>query len=75
MRRGMTAALAWGSLALTAVGCGSATKYVAASTGTADQIKFLYVEKNGDQGVIKCQRAADGTLSQCRTMRLRLAGD
>lgn len=75
MRSRWTSALAAGLLAVFATGCGSATKYVAASTGTADQIKFLYVEKNGDQGVIKCQRAPDGTLSKCRTMQLRLIGD
>lgn len=75
MRSRWTSALAAGLLAMMAAGCGSATKYVAASTGTADQIKFLYVEKGGDQGVIKCQRAPDGTLSNCRTMRLELAGD
>jgi hypothetical protein len=53
-------------------GCGPSTRYVAASTGTVDQIKFLYVEPDGDQGVIKCQRTPDGTLSACRQMQLTL---
>lgn len=56
-------------------GCGPSPRYVAASTGTADQIKFLYVEADGDQGVIKCQRAPDGTLSTCRQMQLTLTGE
>lgn len=56
-------------------GCGPSTRYVAASTGTVDQIKFLYVEPDGDQGVIKCQRTTDGTLSKCRQIELRLIDD
>lgn len=65
-------ACAW--LAAAAMGCAN-PKYVAASTGGADDIKFLYVDQVGQQGVIKCARADDGTLSDCRRMRVVLVGE
>lgn len=60
--------------AATSVGCAN-PKYVAASTGGPDDIKFLYVDQGGGQGVIKCARAQDGSLSQCRRMRVVLVGE
>lgn len=65
-------ALALGLAMLT--GCMN-TRYIAASTGSGDQIKFLYVDQGGNQGVIKCNKAADGALSECRQMRLTLEGE
>lgn len=55
-------------------GCAN-PKYIATSTGGADDIKFLYVDAGGQQGVIKCARSADGALSNCRRMRLVLEGE
>jgi hypothetical protein len=40
-------------------------KLVVHITNARDQIKFLYVQGNG-QGVLKCQVAPDGALTQCR---------
>ncbi len=73
MRRIRTAAV----LALMGglVGCAASPKYVAASTGSPGQIKFLYFKAGGDQGVIKCARAEDGGLSDCRTMTIELKGE
>ncbi len=57
--------------ALGGVGCAN-PKYIATSTGGPDDIKFLFVDASGDQGVIKCARAQDGELSNCRRMRIVL---
>lgn len=65
-------ACAW--LAAAGAGCAN-PKYVAASTGGPDDIKFLYVDQAGQQGVIKCARAGDGSLSECRRMRVVLVGE
>lgn len=56
---------------LAGAGCAN-PKYIATSTGGPDDIKFLFVDASGDQGVIKCARAADGELSNCRRMRIVL---
>lgn len=67
----------WGA-ALCALGLGAGVagcanpKYIATSTGGADDIKFLFVDQYGEQGVIKCDRAEDGELSNCRRMRVVL---
>jgi|GEM_PF-1671123 len=54
-----------------ALGCTNA-KYIATSTGGPTDIKFLYVDQYGEQGVIKCARNDDGELSNCRRMRVVL---
>ena len=68
-----------GLLVLLAIGLGAAgcanPKYVAASTGGPDDMRFLYVDQVGGQGIIKCARAEDGTLSNCRRQRLVLFGE
>lgn len=48
---------------------------IVTSTGGADDIKFLTLDAGGRQGVIKCARAPDGALSNCRRMRLVLEGE
>ncbi len=69
------AAIALGVAVLT-IGCAAQPKYVAASTGTEGQIKFLYNKAGGgEQGLIKCDRADDGTLSKCRVMTITLKGE
>ena len=57
------------TLALSAVvtGCAGSPRVVTAITSSRDQVKFLYIEGNG-QGVIKCKVAADGTLGECHPM-------
>jgi hypothetical protein len=40
-------------------------------TARGDEIKFLYYE-GGDTGVIKCKIAADGALSDCHPMTVKL---
>ncbi len=54
-----------------ALGCAN-PKYIATSTGGPTDIKFLYVDAAGNQGVIKCARTDDGELSNCRRMRVVL---
>lgn len=54
-----------------ALGCAN-PKYIATSTGGPTDIKFLYVDQTGQQGVIKCARTDDGELSNCRRMRVVL---
>jgi hypothetical protein len=58
------------AMALAAVGCGS-PRVVRGITSRADQVKFLYIE-GSTTGVIKCQVAPDGTLSNCRPMTVAL---
>ncbi len=50
-------------------------KYVAASTGGSGQIKFGYIQKKNVTGIIKCQMADDGALSNCRKMTVVLQGE
>lgn len=64
------------ALVLLALGMGATAcanpKYIATSTGGPNDIKFLFVDQGGQQGVIKCDRAAGGELSNCRRMRVVL---
>ncbi len=46
-------------------------RIVKTSTGTNDQIKFL-VEDGTTQTVLDCQRAEDGTLTNCRELPVEL---
>ncbi len=55
--------------------CFPAPKYIAASTGRPGNIKFLYTQRGNKQGVIKCDRAEDGTLSNCRKIKIVLEGE
>lgn len=74
----MKKCLAVGGLWLLAIGllagCVPNPKYVAASTGRVGEIKFLYVDNDG-RGIIKCNRAEDGSLSGCRKMQIVLKGE
>jgi hypothetical protein len=54
-----------------ATGCTPPPKLVVHVTSARDQIKFLYLQGNG-QGVLKCQVAADGALNQCRDVAVAL---
>lgn len=55
------------------VGCGAGPRYVAASTASKGQIKFLHVSNGGnDQGIVKCDMGEDGTLSGCRDVAIVL---
>ena len=56
-----------------ATGC-AGPRYVAASTGSKGQVKFLWTD-GGDQGVVKCSVAKDGDLNQCRQMNLVMEDD
>jgi hypothetical protein len=47
-------------------------RYVAASTGSKGQVKFLHINGSGQQGVIKCDMADDGDLSNCRDIPINL---
>ena len=58
-----------------AASCAPNPKYVAASTARPGSIKFLYVAREGGQGVIKCNRGDDGTLSECRRIDIVLEGE
>lgn len=61
-----------GLLALAALaGCTPPPKVVTNITNARDQVKFLYVQGDG-QGVLKCQVAQDGALSQCRDIAVAL---
>ena len=55
--------------------CFPAPKYIAASTGRPGNIKFLYTQRGNKQGVIKCDRAEDGALSNCRKLDIVLEGE
>lgn len=61
-------------LLASAAGCAAGPRYVAASTGSKGTVKFLYVGGDGDQGVVKCDVAEDGDLSNCRSVELVLEG-
>ncbi len=54
-----------------ATGCTPPPKLVVQITNARDQIKFLYVQGNG-QGVMKCQVAPDGALNQCRDIAVAI---
>lgn len=66
----MSALLA--AVALT--GC-AGPRYVAASTGSKGQVKFLWTDGGGDQGIVKCDVAGDGDLNKCREINLVLEDD
>lgn len=58
-------------IALTA-GC-SGPRYVAASSGSKGQVKFLWTDGDGDQGIVKCNVTSDtGDLTKCRNVNLVL---
>jgi hypothetical protein len=57
-------------LIMALTGC-AGPKVVAGSTGTKDQVKFLYVQDN-HQGIIKCKVEEDGKPSGCREITLNL---
>ena len=59
---------------LLASGCAN-PKYIAATTGAPGQLKLVFVNAEGGTGVIKCDRADDGALSNCRTMKIELKGE
>ncbi len=56
------------------VACAPPPKVVTQITSARDQIKFLVVQGNQQQ-VIKCKMAADGALSECKTMQIVLKGE
>lgn len=62
------------AMSLGAVGCTNA-KFISASTGGPGQVKFFYVDQLGDSGLVRCDRADDGTLSGCRRQRLVIQGE
>ncbi|HWV39473.1 MAG TPA: hypothetical protein VN033_13470 [Vulgatibacter sp.] len=62
--------LAYVALIALATGC-AGPRYVAASTGSKGQVKFLWTD-GSDQGVVKCEVADNGDLNQCRNMNLVL---
>lgn len=53
------------ALVVLASGCAS-PRYIAASTGSKGQVKFLHIDNDGEQGIVKCDVAEDGDLSNCR---------
>ncbi|MBI4955516.1 MAG: hypothetical protein HY908_26075 [Myxococcales bacterium] len=63
-----------GGVLLLASGCAN-PKYIAATTGAPGQLKIVYVDAEGGTGVIKCDRAEDGKLSNCRPMKVALKGE
>ena len=70
----------WRGLGVAAIlavvtGCAANPKYIAGSTGRDGTIKFLYVQPSGVQGVISCNRAEDGKLSDCRKVKVVLEGE
>ena len=75
MRRTLGALLVLLLLATSLGACFPAPKYIAASTGRPGNIKFLYTQRGNKQGVIKCDRADDGTLSNCRKLEIVLEGE
>ncbi len=65
--------LALGALLASTVGCGAGPRYIAASTASKGQVKFLHVSNGGqDQGIVKCDMAEDGDLSNCRDVAVVL---
>jgi hypothetical protein len=53
-----------------ATGCGS-PRVVRGITSRGGEVKFLY-QQGDETGVIKCQMAPDGALSQCKPMTVKL---
>lgn len=64
-------AIALSVLSVFACGCAQ-PRYIAASTGSKGQVKFLYADGGGRQGVVKCDAAEDGDLSNCRSVPIVL---
>lgn len=70
--RGRQAAFALGAVCIALLGgCTPPAKVVTKITSARDQMKFLYAQGE-EQGVIKCQVAPDGALSQCRNMGVQV---
>lgn len=61
-------------VSMSAFGC-AGPRYVAASTASKGQVKFLHIDGSGNQGVVKCDMADDGDLSNCRSIPIHLKGD
>jgi len=60
------------ALMILSTGC-AGPRYVAASTGSKGQVKFLWTDGTGDQGIVKCAvDAGSGDLNQCRNVNLVL---
>lgn len=55
-------------------GCAPNPKYVTASTGRQGEVKFFYQQRGG-HGLIKCNRADDGKLSNCQKIKIILKGE
>lgn len=68
------ARLALGALLVSSAGC-AGPRYVAASTASKGQVKFLHINNSGDQGIVKCDKADDGDLSNCRHVDIVLGGN
>ncbi|MBI5526274.1 MAG: hypothetical protein HY897_08060 [Deltaproteobacteria bacterium] len=52
------------------LGC-AGPRFVTQSTGTKDQMKFLFTDGD-EQGVLKCAAGPDGKLTNCREMPVKL---
>ncbi len=61
-------------LSMFAFGC-VGPRYIAASTASKGQVKFLHIDGAGNQGVVKCQMSEDGDLSNCRDVQITLTED
>ncbi|HSC88745.1 MAG TPA: hypothetical protein VLC09_15795 [Polyangiaceae bacterium] len=60
-------------LASTVVGCGAGPRYVATSTASKGHVKFLHLTADGsNRGIIKCDMAENGDLSNCRDVEIVL---
>jgi len=68
----------WKGLALVglvvgATGCTVGPRYVATSTASKGQVKFLYVGNKGTTtGIVKCEMAETGELRNCRDVKVVL---
>jgi hypothetical protein len=56
---------------LTTGGCAASAKVITSITSSNSQIKFLY-RQGGGQGIIKCEVASGGALTNCREMAIVL---
>ena len=66
---------------LVSAGACSTPTYITGASSSKDSVKFTYRKvrvfslEPPEQGVIKCEVAADGSLRKCRKMAIRVDGE
>jgi hypothetical protein len=62
-------------LLVSVIGCGAGPRYITRSTGSKGQVKFLYQDGKGGQGIVKCKVGDGGDLYECRPVEIILEKD